>query len=98
MRAMASVTATEFIKNFGRHNTDVQREPIAVTNHGRITGYYVAAHEFEDMKKKVEGMRKSHTLKTLPDHLWKALMESKVDPEYDHLNALLDDEPKPETR
>ena len=95
---MVSVTATEFIKSFGQHNTTVQREPIAVTNQGRVTGYYVSAHEFEEMRRQIETLRKSHTLKTMPDALWKALMESKVDPQYDHLNALLDGDPNADSQ
>ena len=47
---MITLTATEFVNNFGRRNQEVQREPIEVTSHGRPVGYYVSAHDFEAME------------------------------------------------
>ena len=44
---MISVSATEFSKQFGRYRDLVQREPIAVTSHGRVSGYFIAAAEYE---------------------------------------------------
>ena len=95
---MNSVTETEFVRNFGRHSTDAEQGPIAVTSCGRVTGYYVSAHEFEEMKRAIEGIRKSHTLRTMPDHLWSAIMEAKVGPGFSHLDKLLEDEQKPASR
>ena len=48
---MITLTATEFVNNFGKRNQDVQREPIEVTSHGRPVGYYVSAHEFDSLEK-----------------------------------------------
>ena len=48
---MMTLTATEFVTNFGQRNQEVQREPIEVTSHGRPVGYYVSAHDFESLKK-----------------------------------------------
>ena len=91
---MSFTTATEFIKNFGRHNIAAQREPIAVTSHGRVTGYYVSAHEFEDLQKIKASMRRSFTLDTMPEELYQAILKSKVDPQYDYLNDILPAKPK----
>ena len=41
------ITATEFAKNFGLYREVAQREPVAVMNHNRITGYFVSAKEYE---------------------------------------------------
>ena len=90
--AMISVTATEFIKNFGRHAIEAQREPIAVTNHGRVTAYYISAHEYEELQKIRKAMRRSYTLDTLPDHLYEAIVDAKMDPKYNYLDALLEEE------
>jgi prevent-host-death family protein len=48
---MISLTATEFVNNFGLRNQEVQREPIEVTSHGRPVGYYVSAHDFESLER-----------------------------------------------
>jgi len=46
---MREVPATEFARNFGQYREIAQREPIAVTNHGRATGYFISAVEYEEM-------------------------------------------------
>jgi predicted nucleotidyltransferase len=44
---MTVVTSTEFVKNFGRLSLEAQREPVAITSHGHISGYYVSKYEYE---------------------------------------------------
>ena len=39
---MVRVTATEFAKNFGRYREEAQREPVAITSHGRTSGYFLS--------------------------------------------------------
>lgn len=89
---MISLTATEFIKNFGRHNREAQHEPIAVTSHGEVTGYYMSPRKYEELQKARKALRQSYTIETLPEPLYEAILHARVDPQYDHLNALLDDE------
>lgn len=89
---MVSVTATEFIKGFGRFSFEAQREPIAVTNHGHITGYYISSHEYDELQKIKTSLRKSYTLKNIPEDLYKEIITSKVSPEFAHLNNLLNAE------
>ena len=48
---MREVPATEFTRNFGPYREIAQREPVAVTSHGRVTGYFVSAVEFEEMQR-----------------------------------------------
>ncbi len=48
---MTAVTATEFTRNFGRYRDMAQREPVAVTNHDRVTGYFVSAPDFEEYRR-----------------------------------------------
>jgi PHD/YefM family antitoxin component YafN of YafNO toxin-antitoxin module len=48
---MNAVTATEFTRNFGRYRDMAQREPVAVTNHDRVTGYFVSAPDFEEYRR-----------------------------------------------
>jgi len=48
---MGAVTATEFAKAFGRYKEEAQREPIAITSHGRVSGYFISAREFEELQR-----------------------------------------------
>ncbi len=48
---MSAVTATEFAKGFGRFKEEAQREPVAITSYGRISGYFVSAHEYEELRR-----------------------------------------------
>jgi prevent-host-death family protein len=43
---MASVTASEMQKNFGRWHDEAIREPVQITKHGRETAYLVSAETF----------------------------------------------------
>ncbi len=52
------VPASEFTKNFGRYKMQAQREAVAVSSHGQITGYFVSVHEYEDLLK-LRGNRRS---------------------------------------
>ena len=48
---MREVPATEFTRNFGQYREIAQREPVAVTSHGRATGYFVSAVELQEMQR-----------------------------------------------
>ena len=48
---MNAVTATEFAKAFGRYKEEAQREPVAITSYGRVSGYFVSASEFEELQR-----------------------------------------------
>ncbi|MEI7669915.1 MAG: type II toxin-antitoxin system Phd/YefM family antitoxin [Pseudomonadota bacterium] len=88
---MLQATSTEFTKNFGHYSTVAQREPVAVTNHGRVTGYFMSAPEYEEYDRVKNKMRRVYTSKTMPEHIIDALRVTRVDPKHDHLNNLLDD-------
>jgi prevent-host-death family protein len=92
---MLEIPATEFIRKFRQYNLEAQREPVAVTNHGKVDGYYVSAIEYDELQKAKAAMRRSYTLKTLPDHLYTAIIEAKVDPSYAHLDELLNNDKSP---
>jgi PHD/YefM family antitoxin component YafN of YafNO toxin-antitoxin module len=88
---MTAVTATEFAKGFGRYKEEAQREPVAITSYGRVSGYFVSAREFDELQRLRAFERRVHRLKDLPDEIVAALQGSEVSPAHDHLNALLDD-------
>jgi hypothetical protein len=87
------VPASEFTRNFGRYQMLAQREVLAVSSHGRVTGYFIAADEYESFKR-FRGYRRSFATAQLPEKQVDAIAASRMSSEHDHLNALLDEEPK----
>jgi prevent-host-death family protein len=88
---MSAVTATEFAKAFGRYKEEAQRGPIAITSHGRVSGYFISAHEFEELQRLRAFERRVHRINDLPAEIADAIESSKMNPAHDHLNELLDE-------
>jgi prevent-host-death family protein len=89
---MREVAATEFTRNFGQYREIAQREPVAVTSHGRATGYFVSAVEFEEMQRIKAHARRSRAVVDMTREEIEQMAASRMAPEHDHLNALLDKE------
>jgi len=87
---MVRVTATEFAKNFGRYRDEAQREPVAITSHGRTSGYFVSAYEYAELVRLRAYERRVHRIEELPANIVQAISEAEMDPKHEHLNALLD--------
>ncbi len=85
-----SIPASEFTRNFGRYRMLAQREPVAVTSHGRTTGYFVAAEDYEEFRRFKEA-RRSFATAELSDEKAKAIGAARMDPRHAHLDALLDE-------
>ncbi len=84
------VPASEFTRNFGRYQMLAQREPVAVTSHGRTTGYFIAAEDYEAFKRYKESRRTFATVE-LSDETAEAISSSRMDARHGHLDAMLDD-------
>jgi hypothetical protein len=84
-----TVPASEFIRNFGRYRMRAQREPVAVSSHGQITGYFVGPDEYEEFKRFRES-RRSFATAELPEKKVEAIRASRMDPRHVHLDKLLD--------
>jgi hypothetical protein len=84
-----TVPASEFTRNFGRYKMLAQREAVAVSSQGRITGYFVGAHEYEELRK-LKGKRRSFATADLADEKVRAITSSRMAKRRDHLNKLLD--------
>jgi PHD/YefM family antitoxin component YafN of YafNO toxin-antitoxin module len=87
---MVGVTATEFARNFGRYREEAQREPVAITSHGRTSGYFVSPHEYAELERLCAYERRVYRIEELPENIAQAISEAKMDPKHEHLNALLD--------
>ena len=83
-------TASQFAKNFGRYRDEAQREPVEITSHGRISGYFVSAQEYAEIQRLRTLERRAYNLGTLPQDLLVALANSTMDSRHAHLNSLLD--------
>jgi prevent-host-death family protein len=89
---MREVPATEFTRNFGRYREIAQREPVAVTSHGRATGYFVSAVEFEEMQRLKASSRRSRAVVDFTPEEIDQVTAGRMSSAHDHLNALLEKE------
>lgn len=89
---MREVPATEFARNFGQYREIAQREPVAVTSHGRAMGYFVSAVEFEEMQRLKAFARRSRAVAEMTREEIEQMTAGRMDSEHDYLNALLDKE------
>ncbi len=87
---MIEVPATEFAKHFGRYKEIAQREPVAITSHGRTTGYFVAEHEYAEYQRLKSLSRRVYHVSELPEETVATLKTARMNPAHDHLNNLLD--------
>lgn len=88
---MREVPATEFARNFGQYREIAQREPVAVTSHGRATGYFVSASEHEELPQITAFARRSRAVADLSAAEIVAISAGRMDAAHDPLNALLDE-------
>jgi prevent-host-death family protein len=86
-----TVPASEFTRNFGRYRMRAQREPVAVSSHGEITGYFVGADEYEEFRRFRES-RRSFATAELPEEKVRAISASRMDERHAPLDKLLDRE------
>ena len=83
------VPASEFTRNFGRYRMRAQREPVAVSSHGQITGYFVGPDEYEEFKRFRESRRSFATAK-LSEERVETIRSSRMDRRHAHLDRMLD--------
>jgi hypothetical protein len=84
-----TVPASEFTRNFGRYRMRAQREAVAVSSHGQITGYFVGPEEYEEFKRFRESRRSFATVE-LSEEKIEAIRRSRMDPRHAHLDKILD--------
>ncbi|MBY6241228.1 type II toxin-antitoxin system Phd/YefM family antitoxin [Methylosinus sp. Sm6] len=84
-----AVPASEFTRNFGRYRMLAQREAVAVSSHGQITGYFVRPDEYEAFMR-FKAQRRVFATAELSDEKAEAIAAARMDERHDHLNALLD--------
>jgi hypothetical protein len=85
-----TVPASEFARNFGRYRMLAQREAVAVSSHGSITGYFVAPDEYEEFRRFKQQHRRSFATAELSDERAQAIGSSRMDERHAHLDAVLE--------
>lgn len=85
------VPASEFTRNFGRYRMLAQREAVAVSSHGSITGYFVAPDEYQEFRR-FKQRRRSFATAGLSDERAQAIGSSCIDERHADLDDVL--EPK----
>jgi len=90
---MAAVSATEFAREFGRYKEEAQREPVAITTYGRVSGYFVSTHEYAELQRLRAMERRAYRLGELPRDLIEAIVTARMNPKHDDLNRLLTETP-----
>jgi hypothetical protein len=87
-KTSTAVPASEFVRNFGRYRMQAQRKAVPVTSHGEVTGYFVAAHEYEEYER-MKATRHSFATEELSDEKIEAISNARMHPRHKHLDALL---------
>jgi PHD/YefM family antitoxin component YafN of YafNO toxin-antitoxin module len=85
-----TVSATGFVKNFGQYKEQAQREVIAITSHGRTSGYFLSEQEYREYQLIKASARRVYHVSELPEETFAAIAQAKMNPAHDHLNALMD--------
>ena len=83
------VPASEFTRNFGRYRMRAQRQAVAVSSHGQITGYFIGPDEYEEFKR-FRDSRRNFATAELPEEKFEAIRGSHMDPRHAPLDKLLD--------
>jgi hypothetical protein len=64
---------------------------VAITSHGRISGYFVSAHEYAELQRLRALERRVYRLSELPADIADEIEAARMNPAHDHLIDLLND-------
>ncbi|HEY3847494.1 MAG TPA: type II toxin-antitoxin system Phd/YefM family antitoxin [Acetobacteraceae bacterium] len=73
---MRTVSATEYSKKVGLYQTIAQREPVAITSHGREETVLISAEEYHRL---VRRRRRPFLIEELPEEDWQAIEQARAD-------------------
>lgn len=87
---MPTVTASEFVRNFGKYREQVAREQITVTDQGKVTGVFISADDAALLALAKESRQACH-VRDLPADLRDAVRTAAPDDEMLALDRLMED-------
>lgn len=82
------VSAADFQRNIGRYQDIALRQPVAVTRNGRDSCVLISTEEYKRLKRRD---RQVFATGELPDDIFEAIRNTKMDPRHDHLNEFIKD-------
>ena len=85
---MIRVAATEFGKEIGRYQDLALSQPIVVTRNGRDRTVMISADEYLRLKRRDRQVLEAGDL---PDEIFEAVKDSKMDSRHAHLDDLVKD-------
>ncbi len=88
---MLEVPSTEIAKRFSRYRQAAQREPVGVTHYSRVTEVLISKHDYDEYVRLKSLATRALWVSELSDEAIAALVDARVDPRHDHLDALMDD-------
>lgn len=88
---MRQVPASEFARNFGEYREIAQREPVGVTNHGRVTGVLVSAQDFDEYQRLKRLAARALYVEELSKESLTAIAASRMAERHAALDQLMDD-------
>jgi hypothetical protein len=88
---MLEVPSTEIAKRFSQYRQAAQREPVGVTHYSRVTEVLISKHDYDEYVRLKSLATRALWVSELSDDAIAALVDARVDPRHDHLDALMDD-------
>jgi prevent-host-death family protein len=73
---MRTVSVTEYSKKVGLYHTIAQREPVAITSHGREETVLISAGEYRRLTRR---RRRPFLIEDLPEDDWQAIEQARAD-------------------
>ena len=70
---MPTIDATTFRRDFGRYQDEAHREPVKVTNHGRVIGGFLSSHDLEHFELLKRRERQVYVAGEIPDDIIDAI-------------------------
>jgi prevent-host-death family protein len=83
---MLKVTAAEFQRHFGRYQDEALTQPVAITRNGRERLVMISVDEYRRLRRR---SREVIRAEDLSDEEVAQIVEGKMDPRHDHLDAEL---------
>jgi hypothetical protein len=71
------IPASEFARHFGRYKELAQRESLAMTSHGRTSGYFLSEHEYAEYQRLKAQARRAYDVRDLPQETVTALATAR---------------------
>jgi len=88
---MIEAPATEVAKRFSRYRLAAQREPVAVTHHGRVTEFLISNQDYDEYARLKSLMTRAMKIEEISDEALEALVNVQMHERHASLDALMDD-------